>query len=260
MRFALIAVCMVPALALAACSRTSMTLSREAGVEAPRPTDGAGDVGAVRTDPDARPLGPDSSVMGPDVAPPEVITIIPDARVADLPKDLPSLPDLAVFPDLADRRDARVGNPDVSARDGAIDRPVGDSAAVSPDSTGPLGDSREVSSDPLASKTFDIDTMHPAPTPDPSCTQTEPVDSVHMTFSSDLSTLTGIFVRGSAAMRFTATLGPEASKLTYHVTDRTAGGVITFEQDQGVYVAQATLFGSGVPVVMCLRGALNPQP
>jgi hypothetical protein len=264
MRFEQIAMYLVPALALAACSRTSMTLSLEAGVDATRPVEAAGDAGAIGPVPDAARLGPDSSVMGPEVAPPEVITIVPDARVMDTPRDLARLPDLGIFPDLADRRDTRVGNAEVSARDGVldrpVDRPVGDSAAVSPDLARPDGDSGEVASNPYASRTFDIDTMHPAPTADPSCTQTEPVDSVHMTFSSDIGTLTGIFVRGSAAIRFSATLGPEANKLTYHVTTPSAGGLITFEQDQGVGVAQATLLGSGVPIVMCIRGALTPQP
>jgi hypothetical protein len=36
--------------------------------------------------------------------------------------------------------------------------------------------------------------------------------------------------------------------------------VVFFERDQGVYVAQVVLYGSGVPVMWCLRGALTPQP
>jgi hypothetical protein len=71
--------------------------------------------------------------------------------------------------------------------------------------------------------------------------------------------LTGTAASGSTAWKFSATVGPEASKLTYHVTNLT-GGRVFLESDQGVYVAQVILYGSGVPVIWCLRGAMTPQP
>jgi len=32
------------------------------------------------------------------------------------------------------------------------------------------------------------------------------------------------------------------------------------DKDQGVWVAEFTLFGSGAPVVACVRSPLSPQP
>ena len=148
--------------------------------------------------------------------------------------------------------------------------PVGrDASTMLPDSgipipdTGPIigdPDTRETAADPFANRTFTIRPEYPAPTPDPACTQYGPSDYFQLTFGADTSTVNVLMVSGSAAEIFHATFGPEANKLTYHLTDAFAGGKITFERDQGIEVAQVIVYGSGVPVVRCLRGVLTPQP
>lgn len=250
------------AFGLGACSKTSMSLSRDAGVEVPPSVEPAADTGPAGGLPDTAPVVADSAVGVPDV-------LATDSAVggdASAPDSAVMIRD-AVGPDTAD------GSADATvASDGAIAMldgpaplgdaaPVGfDSAVVLPDSARPSADSAETASDPFANRTFRIDTEHPAPTPDSSCTQYRAADYVEMTFSADLTTLKVLDVRGSAASHFEATAGPEANKLTYHVTDFMGGGRITFERDQGVYVAQLVLYGSGVPVVQCLRGTMSPQP
>lgn len=149
-------------------------------------------------------------------------------------------------------RDATIA--DVATVEAAPD--VRDSA--SPDAAS-LTDTREVAADPFAGRTFRITDTNPAPTPDPTCTPRGPASAAELTFSSDLTTLTGVASSGSTAFRFSGTAGPEAHRVTYHVTNLT-GGQVFFEDDQGVYVAQVILYGSGVPVMWCLRGALTPQP
>jgi len=127
------------------------------------------------------------------------------------------------------------------------------------DSARPPFDTDEVAADPYANRTFTLRPENPAPTPDPTCTQYGPTDYFQLTFSADNSTIKVLMVSGSAATPLNATMGPEANKLTYHL-EAFGGGKITFERDQGVAVAQVIVYGSGVPVIRCLRGALIPQP
>lgn len=242
MRIAQIAFGITLALGMVACSRTSMPLSRDAAVEANRAFDAVGDTGTVPAFLDTGPLPPDSAVVVPDA-----IALAPDSGMLDT---APRTPDTGII----------IGDFDSAAFAGDTAIPALDSAAVPPDTDRPTADSNETAPNPYADRTFRIDPQNPAPTPDPSCTQFGPADYIQMTFSSDLTTLTVLDVRDSATMTFHATVGPESSRLTYHVTDFLAGGVITFEGDQGVYVAEVVLYGSGVPIVQCLRGALTPQP
>jgi hypothetical protein len=158
----------------------------------------------------------------------------PDAAVPDA-----AVPDAAV--------------PDIVASD-VFTHEVKISDAAIADATAP----DVVAADPFGGRSFRIDDTNPAPTPDSTCTA-RAVSSAVFTFSSDLGSLTGTASSGSTAWKFSATAGPEASKLTYHVSNLT-GGLIFFERDQGVHVAQVVLYGSGVPVMWCLRGALTPQP
>jgi hypothetical protein len=104
-----------------------------------------------------------------------------------------------------------------------------------------------------------VEDWNPAPTPDPACTHKSELEYFILHFSADLTTVQVGWVRGSAFVPYQGTLVPEASKLTYQLTDY-AGGTLTIELDQGLYVAQVTMFGSGVPVMSCLRAALSPQP
>jgi hypothetical protein len=142
---------------------------------------------------------------------------------------------------------------------------VSDSAIVPfdtalPVSDGPTIDGPTKAPNPYANRSFRIDPEHPAPTPDATCTEYGPTDYYQFTFGADITTVTVLMVRGSAAQAYHATAGPEASKLTYHFTDWTPGGTITFERDKGVEVAQVIMRGSGLPVIRCLRGVLLPQP
>lgn len=212
------------ALWIAACSGTPLHNGRDAGSD-------------VIPTPDT-PVHQDVVAPKLDAAPglPDAGTLVPDARILDAavmgPDMAPVLPDAARPPmDTA--------------------RPL-DTALPTPDAT--------TSTDPLANHTFRIDTQHPAPTPDPTCTQNRPADYFQFTFGPDTASLKGLMVSGSAAQPFNATLGPEANKLTFHITDLLAGGIITFERDKDIAVAQAIVYGSGVPVVRCLRGELIPQP
>jgi hypothetical protein len=147
----------------------------------------------------------------------------------------------------------RAGDPDTAIE---VARPV--EAPI--DSARPAFETGEVAADPYANRTFTIRPQNPAPTPDPTCTQYGPTDYFQLTFSADNSTIKVLMVSGSAATPLNATMGPEANKLTYHLTDSFGGGKITIERDQGVAVAQVIVYGSGVPVIRCLRGALTPQP
>ncbi len=264
------------ALWMVACSSTSLTTSRDAGVEVQPAPD-------LSANTDLISFAPDSAALAPDTATPDVLgrdgaaSDLADAVGTDLPaRDLASadgaVPDVLVRDAVVDVlvRDAVV---DVLVRDAVVDvltREVrmADVATVEaapdvrdsadPDAVG-LADAREAAAHPFAGRTFRIDDTNPAPTPDPTCTSSGPASAANLTFSSDLTTLTGVASSGSTAFRFSATVGPEANKLTYHVTNLT-GGQVFFERDQDVYVAQVALYGSGVPVMWCLRGALTPQP
>jgi hypothetical protein len=121
-------------------------------------------------------------------------------------------------------------------------------------------DGSSIAQNPDANRSFRIDPEHPAPTPDATCTQYGPADYFLLTFGAHTSTVEVLMVSGSIAATYHATMGPEANKLTYHLADFFTGGKITFEQDHGVEVAQVILYGSGVPVIRCLRGTLLPQP
>lgn len=218
---------------MVACSRTPLPTAADAAAdEQPTPDASAGQ---------DRVPGPDSATLAPDAAPPEV-------PVRD-----------GAAPDLAD-----AAGTDLLARDATIadlttvEAPADVRDSAVPDAAG-FTDTREVAADPFAGRTFRIDDMNPAPTPDPACTPKGPAAAATLTFSADLATLTGVASSGSAAFRFSATAGPEANRITYHVTNLT-GGQVFFERDQDVEVAQVVLYGSGVPVVWCLRGALLPQP
>jgi hypothetical protein len=211
------------ALWMMACSRTPLPASRDA----------------------------EADVLARDGAAPDVA----DAAVAELPARDATVAELSA-------RDATVA--ELPARDATIaDAATVEGAPDVRDSAGPdaagFTDTREVAADPFAGRTFRIDDMNPAPTPDPTCKPSGPASAAQLTFSSDLTTLTGVASSGSTAFRFSATTGPEAHRVTYHVTSLT-GGQVFFEHDLGVYVAQVVLYGSGVPVMWCLRGALMPQP
>jgi len=169
-----------------------------------------------------------------------------------------AFPDAAGGPDLLGR-DARADVFEAVVRDATSAEVLSDARDLAgPDAT-TLADTREVAANTLAGRSFRIDDMNPAPTPDSTCTQSGPASAAQLTFSADMATLKAVASSGSTAFRFTATLGPESSRLTYHVEDLT-GGFVFVERDQGVYVAQVVLSGSGVPVVWCLRGTLTPQP
>jgi hypothetical protein len=249
------------ALWMVACSGTPLTTSRDAAVEMQPPPD-------MNADTDPAPSNPDSATLAPDMAAPDALARdeaapdLADAAVADLVARDAAGADAAV-PDVL-VRDAVADVADVVARDAMMaDVATADAASDVRDSAGPdaasFTDAREVAADPFAGRTFRIDDMNPAPTPDPACKPSGPASAAQLTFSSDVITLTGVASSGSTAFRFSATIGPESNKLTYHVTNLT-GGQVFFERDQGVYVAQVVLFGSGVPVMWCLRGALVPQP
>jgi hypothetical protein len=246
------------ALWMIACSGTPLTTSRDAAVDGQPAPD-------VNANTDPAPSTPDSAAPAPDLAPPDVLDR--DEAAADLADA--TLTDLAA----RDVTGADAAGPDVLVRDAVTDvaaddtttadLATADAASDVRDSTGPdaagLTDAREVAADPFAGRTFRIDDMNPAPTPDPACKPSGPASAAQLTFSSDVMTLTGVASSGSTAFRFSATAGPESNKLTYHITNLT-GGQVFFERDQGVYVAQVVLYGSGVPVMWCLRGALIPQP
>lgn len=241
---------------MAACSRTPLSPSQDAAAE-------------VRAVPDAV-ANPDLAFADPDSATLASDTAAPDVLLRDS-----AAPDHAGSADLLvrDATGADAIVPDVLARDAAADVLTRDARIVdvvtveagadardsaSPEVAGRF-DAREVAADPFAGRSFRIDDMNPAPTPDPTCTQSGIASAAVLTFGSDTTTLTGVASSGSTAFRFSATVGPESSKLTYHVTNLN-GGQVFFERDQGVYVAQVVLSGSGVPVMWCLRGALSPQP
>lgn len=224
---------------------------RDAAV-APAP-DAADDTNVVPPLSDAAPPTADSAASASETAP-----IAADSPVA-VPDAAPIVADSAV--EALDTAPTVADSAVVSADATLVgDGPWPDSAVVLLDSARPVLDSGETAPTPYVNRTFRIDPQNPAPTPDPTCTQYREIDYIQMTFASDASTLTVLDVRGSAAMPFSATVGPESNKLTYHVNNFLGGGLITFEQDQGVYVAQVILYGSGVPIVQCLRGALTPQP
>lgn len=231
------------AVGLMACSRTSITISRDAAVEAAPPSD------VLPPGTDSVPSDSDAGNAVPDAAGvPDTAALIPDAAVVP---DSAAAPDAAVVPDTAVLIPDVVVVPDTAVL-------VPDSAAVLPDAAGP--DAAEAGSSRFANRTFRIDTANPAPTPAASCTQYGPADYFRLTFSSDASSVTVLGVKGSAATTFHAAAGPESDRLTYHVSDFLAGGVIFIERDQGIYVAQVVLYGSGVPIAWCLRGAMTPQP
>lgn len=228
----------------------------------------SGDAGAdAQPAPDSA-VGRDLAFTGPDAAKPA-----PDLALPDLLSRDSGSSDAAGGPDLLGRdatradarvadasgRDARADAIEVVVRDATIAEVLSDARDLAGSDAISFADTREVAGDPLAGRSFRIDDMNPAPTPDSTCTQSGPASAVQLTFSADMATLTAVASSGSAAFRFTATLGPEASRLTYHV-EELAGGFVFVERDQGVYVAQVILTGSGVPVLWCLRGALTPQP
>jgi hypothetical protein len=239
MRVAQIGIGLALALGIAACTRTAMPLSRDAAVETGPDLSAEEDSRPIAVFSDTAPIVADSAVEVVDAS------VVADSAVA--------IPDAAPFV-----ADSAALVPDATAIGSDATGP--DSADAARDSAPAGFDSGETAPDPYANRTFRIDPQHPAPTPDPSCTQYGGADYLQITFNGDLTTLNVLDVRGSAATQFQATVGPESSKLTYHVTGFLAGGVITFEIDHGVYVAEVILYGSGVPVVQCLRGALTPQP
>jgi hypothetical protein len=226
-------------LGLVACTRTALSTARDAAVEANPVSDVSPAPDVVLAGPDTPPPVADAAVLVPDAAvvAPDVAVAVPDAAVV--------APDVAVLVS-----DAAIPVPDAAH----------DTANVRRDGTVLPADSREAAANPFANQVFQIDTQHPAPTPDPACTQFEDVDTYRLTFGADTSTLNGLAVRGSAATRFHATVGPESDRLTYHIEDFLAGGRVFIELDQGVYVGEVIMYGSGVPIVRCLRGVLSPQP
>jgi hypothetical protein len=216
-------------LGLVACTRTALSTARDAAVEANPVSDVSSAPEVVLGGPDTPPLVADAAVLVPDAA-----VVATDVAIA--------VPDAAIpVPDAA---------PDAAP----------DTANVRRDGPVLPADSREAAANPFANQVFQIDTQHPAPTPNPACTQFEDVDTYRLTFGADISTLRGLAVRGSAATKFSATVGPESDRLTYHIEDFLAGGRIFIELDQGVYVGEVIIYGSGVPIVRCLRGVLSPQP
>lgn len=250
---------------MVACSRTSLPVSRDATVETRPSAETGANTDHVPANPDSTTLAPDVSV--PDAAAGDAVArdaavadaIVPDAGAGDAAVADTTVPE-------AGAGDAAVADAgDVLAHDVAIsDVAPADTAAsdmretAAADTTAPA-DVMEAAPNPFAGRSFRIDDTNPAPTPDPTCTPNGPVASAYFTFSSDLTSLTGTASQGSTAWRFDAIVGPESNKLTYHVTNL-MGGRVYLEGDQGVYVAQVVLYGSGVPVMWCLRGALTPQP
>ncbi len=228
------------ALCMVACSKTSLPKPRDGAADGQPTPDGRTHTDIVRSSPDSATPAPDG--LDRDGAAPRLLdTASSEVLARDATADVAAL--------LA--RDATSG--DVKTTETAADtRDVAGREAVG------LADGRETSAHPFAGRTFRIDDTKPAPTPDPDCTP-RAMSAATLTFSADVTTLTGVASSGSTAFKFSATAGPEADKLTYHVTNIT-GGEVFFERDQGVYVAQVVLFGSGVPVMWCLRGALDPQP
>jgi hypothetical protein len=68
-----------------------------------------------------------------------------------------------------------------------------------------------------------------------------------------IDTGTVTWVNTSPGEIFHGTLGPDAHKITYHLNDAFAGSTVTLEWDQGMAVAQITINGSGVPIIVCVR-------
>jgi hypothetical protein len=252
-----LSLCTGLALGLIACNRTPLSTAPDAAVDSKPATDVAPAPDLVLVRPDTTPLGPDSPAFVPDLAVVVPDTAVPVPDVGAALRDTASVPDImmilrdtaAIVPDGAVLRDSSIRIPDSAP----------DTLNVRLDAVSPT-DSLETAANLFADRIFTIDTLNPAPTPNPSCTQYQDVDSFRLTFSSDAGTLNGLAVRGSAATKFHGTVGPEANKLTYHVDDLLAGGRVFIELDQGVWVGQVVLYGSGVPVARCLRGALTPQP
>ena len=244
-----------------ACSRTAITTRSDAAADAAADaswTDACpplADAGTATMDVDSLP------VPTQDAAPLDAATVGPDASHADASvhvPDAPPSPDLApdlILPDLV----ADLASPDLAA-------PASDSAqpdlglaqtdvandANPPDGTGVPN--------PLGGKTFTIDAATPAPTPNPACTKFTHDEVLTLTFSGNMSTVTINWLSPAPAAVFHGTAGPESSKLTYHLTDAFAGGTVTVERDQGMWVAEFTLLGSGAPVLSCVRSPLSPQP
>lgn len=121
-------------------------------------------------------------------------------------------------------------------------------------------DARPVLPDSLLGRTFTIAASTPAPTPSATCTKNTPTDVFSLAFGDTINTVTVTQLNLSPPEIFHGTLGPEANKITYHLNDAFAGGTVTLEWDQGVAVAQVTINGSGVPIIVCVRGPLSPQP
>lgn len=112
----------------------------------------------------------------------------------------------------------------------------------------------------LLGRTFTISANTPAPTPSSTCTRNTLADSFFLAFGDDIGTVTITWTNVSPPETYHGTLGPEASRITYHLNDAFAGGTMTLEWDQGVAVAQVSIDGSGVPIIVCVRAPLSPQP
>ena len=229
---------------LAACSSTRLPTGVDAGAEVNPATDTI----LVRDTPvpgaDATPVTADATPPIPDTRLPRPDTRLPtDAGPAAIDVGAPDAAGITLDTSPV-TADAGTVLPDTATT-------VPDTAPVRVDSARPV--------DPYANRTFRIDTEHPAPTPDTTCTQNGPADYFQFTFGPRTTTLTVLMVSGSAAQRFQANVGLESDKLTFHF-DTPLGGIVTFERDQDTQVAQAIVYGSGVSVIRCLRGALIPQP
>lgn len=133
--------------------------------------------------------------------------------------------------------------------------PAGDAAF--PDPRTP--DVRPTLPDSLIGRTFTISANTPAPTSSANCISRGGAESLSLAFGNDISTVTLTWSDATPTVMH-GTLGPESDKVSYHIDDAFAGGLLTFEWDQGVAVAQVTIYGSGVPVITCVRAPLVPQP
>lgn len=140
------------------------------------------------------------------------------------------------------------------------DTTVADWPMATPVDTLRASDVRAILPYSLAGKTFTITASTPAPTPSATCTRNTPVDAFSLAFGDTINTVTVTWVNESPPEILHGTLSDKDKMITYQLNDAFAGGTVTLEWDQDVAVAQVTINGSGIPIIVCVRGSLLPQP